>query len=138
MQASHIVLFASLYGNNSLYFCRPQKCPKIRAYASIHGAAAAARHFSNKMGTTVSESTVKSIKSRCKDGLRKQHVGTGSSVVESLPKKKCGQTLLLGDDGQETAIVSKKNLSGWRASDCRNSYCNCKGFADGRTQEQTC
>ena len=87
MQASHIVVFASLYGKNSyiLQIYNPRKSAKIGTYASIHGAAAAARQFSNKMGTTVSESTVKSIKSRYKDELRKQRVDTGSSIVESLP-----------------------------------------------------
>lgn len=49
------------------------------------------------MGTSVSESTVKSIKTCYKDELRKQ-AGTGSSVVKSLPEKKRGRTLLLGDE----------------------------------------
>ena len=65
-----------------------------RGHTCIHGAAAAARHFSNKMGTSVSESTVKSIKSRYKDESRKPRASTGSSVVKSLPEK----TLLLGDE----------------------------------------
>ena len=71
---------------------------KIGAYACVHGAAAAARHFSNKMGTSVSESTVKFIKSRYKDELRKQRAGSGSSVVKSFPEKKRGRMLLLGDE----------------------------------------
>ena len=50
------------------------------------------------MDTSVSESTVKSIKSHYKDELRKQRAGTGSSVVKSLPEKKCGRRLLLGDE----------------------------------------
>lgn len=50
------------------------------------------------MGATVSESTVKSIKTSYKDELRKQQASTGSSVVKLLPQKKRGRTLLLGDE----------------------------------------
>ena len=50
------------------------------------------------MGTFVSESTVKSIKSCYKDEIRKQQKGNGSSVVKLLPEKKRGQMLLLGDE----------------------------------------
>ena len=65
---------------HELFFFRysPQKRAKIGAYACVHGAAAAARHYSNKMGTSVSEATVKSTKSCYKDELRKQQTGTGS------------------------------------------------------------
>ena len=83
------MLFANLYGTSSLSFFwySPQKCAKIGAYAYVHGAAATARHFSNKMGTSVNESTVRSIKSCYKDELRKQQTGSGSSVVKLLPEK---------------------------------------------------
>lgn len=96
----HIILFASLHGTSFLNFFRysPRKRAKIGAYACLHGAAAAARHFSNKMGTSVSESTIKSIEICYKEELRKQRAGTGSSVVKSLPEKKRGRTLLLGDE----------------------------------------
>ena len=50
------------------------------------------------MGTSVSEATVKAIKSCYKDELRKQQTGTGSSVVKLLQEKKHGQTLLLSDE----------------------------------------
>ena len=55
----------------------------------MYCAAAVARHFLNKMGTSVTKSTIKSIKSCYKDELGKQWASTGSSVVKSLP--------LLGD-----------------------------------------
>ena len=76
----------------------PQKHAKIGAYACVHGAAAVARHFLNKMGTSVSEATIKSIKSCYKDELSKQQTGTGISVVKLLSEKKCGRVLLLGDE----------------------------------------
>ena len=72
------------------YRYSPRKRAKIGVYACVHGAAAAARHFSNEMGTTVQESTVKSIKTQYKDELRKQRADTGRSVVVSLPEKKRG------------------------------------------------
>ena len=51
------------------------------------------------MGTSVSDSTVKSIKSCYKEELRKQRASTGrSAIVNSLPEKKRGRTLLLGDE----------------------------------------
>ena len=68
------------------------KACKKRAYACVHGTAAAAQHFSNKTGTTVQESTVKSIKTQYKDELRKQRADTGKSVVISLPEKMWSNT----------------------------------------------
>ena len=68
----------------SVFRYSPRKGAKIGAYACIHGAAAAARHFSNKTGASISQSTVNCIKSCYKDELRKQQTGTGSTVVKLL------------------------------------------------------
>ena len=88
----------------------PRKRAKIGAYTCVHGATAAARHFSNKMGTSVNESTVKSIKGCYKDELRKQQKGNGSSVVMLLPEKKRGRMLLLGDElGKKLQLYLRKS-----------------------------
>ena len=96
----YICKVASFSDPNSHNFYRysPRRRAKIGAYACVHGAAAAARHFSKEMGKNMHLSTVKSIKSQYKDELKKQRADTGRSVVNSLPEKKCGRTLLLGDE----------------------------------------
>ena len=79
------------------YRYSPQKRAKIGAYASTHGAAAAAKHFSKELDHVVKESTVKSIRNSYKEASNKQRKATGNSKVISLPEKKRGHTLLLGD-----------------------------------------
>ena len=59
------------------YRYSPRKCAKIGAYACVHGAAAATQHFSNKISSTVCESTVESIETQYKDELRNQQADTG-------------------------------------------------------------
>ena len=79
--------------------CRysPRKRAKIGAYASTHGAAAAAKRFSKELGHVVKESTVKSIQNSYREASDKQRKATGNSVLISLPEKKRERTLLLGD-----------------------------------------
>ena len=67
------------------------------AYASTHGAAAAAKRFSKELGHVVKESTVKSIRNSYREASDKQRKATGNSVVISLLEKKRGRTLFLGD-----------------------------------------
>ena len=84
---------------NTIFACwySRQKCAKIDAYASTHGTATAAKQFSKELGHVVKESTVKSIRNAYKEASNKQRNATGNSMVASLPKKKRGRTLLLGD-----------------------------------------
>ena len=49
------------------------------------------------MGCMVKESTVKSIQNAYQEASRKQRIATGNPVVASLPEKKRGRTLLLGN-----------------------------------------
>ena len=75
---------------NTIFACRysPRKRAKIGAYASMHGAAAAAKYFSKELGHVVKESTVKSIRNAYKEAYNKQRKATGNSMVISLPGKK--------------------------------------------------
>ena len=59
----------------------PQKRAKIGAYASAHGAAAAAKHFSKELGCMMKESTVKSIRNAYQEASRKQRIATGNPAV---------------------------------------------------------
>ena len=74
------------------------QCSDIARYACQHGAAAAARYFSKKLAKQVSESTVKSIKKAYIEELRKRAWTDEGEDVTSLPRKKRGRKLLLGED----------------------------------------
>lgn len=72
--------------------------PTVRAdigkYASHHGVAAASRHFTRKLGVSVGQSTVHSIK---KAYIAKKRSADDGDIV-ALPLKKRGRPLLLGED----------------------------------------
>ena len=72
--------------------------PKIRAdigrYAMINSITATSRHFTRKLGVSVSTSTVHSITQSYK---RKRHE-EGQDTITYLPNKKCGRPLLLSED----------------------------------------
>ena len=68
-------------------------------YCCQHGAAATARHFSRQLRSKVSETTIKSIKKTYLEELRKRpRTGDGQEQILTLPPKKRGRKLLLGDD----------------------------------------
>lgn len=69
---------------------------KIGKYASIHGAAAAARYFSKTFGN-IRESTVKSIKADYLQEMRRKRSNGDFEDVKLLPKKKQGRRVLLGE-----------------------------------------
>ena len=72
---------------------------EIGKYSCQHGAAATARHFSMKLGSKVSESTVKSIKKAYLEELQKRpRTDDCGELISALPVKKRGRKLLLGDD----------------------------------------
>lgn len=70
---------------------------KIGKYASIHGAASAARHFSKKLGSIISESTVKSIKADYLQEMKRKRSDGDFEDIELLPIKKRWRTALLGE-----------------------------------------
>ena len=76
----------------------PSQRFEIGNYSSQNGAAAAARYLSRKYKCTVSESTVKSIKKDYMKELRKRPRRNNGEVTASLPTKKRGRKLLLGED----------------------------------------
>ena len=94
---------------------------KIGKYSCQYGAAAAARHFSKKLGSEVSESTVKSIKKAYLEELRKRpRTDDGGEPISALPVKKRGRKLLLGDDlDQKVQIYLRKVREGRGAVSAR-------------------
>ena len=72
---------------------------EIGKYATLHGVAAAARVFSAKMKQRVSETTVRSIKDAYTVEIKRKRASQESvRDVSSLPSKKRGRPLLLGQD----------------------------------------
>ena len=81
-------------------FCRYSSsvCADIGRYASQHGAAAASRHFTHKLGHPVSKTTVSSIKKAFVEETKKKRAADNDGDVRLLPLKKCGRPYLLGED----------------------------------------
>ena len=69
---------------------------EIGKYASYHGVAATARHFSRKLKKKVSESTARSIRDSYLIEAKRKRV-EDLEDIEALPEKKRGRPLLLGD-----------------------------------------
>ena len=63
----------------------------------MHGASAAARYFTRKLHTTVSRSTVKSIRDLYLIEVKRKRQHAGSGAIDDLPEKKRGRKLLLGE-----------------------------------------
>ena len=78
--------------------CRynPKERLEIARYACHHGVTAAAVHFSRKLGHRIRESTVHSIKKAYLDEIKKLRA-RGDEGLDSLPHRKQGRPLLLGD-----------------------------------------
>ena len=64
-------------------------------YACQHGATAAAKYFSKKLGKAVSKSTVQAIKKTYTQEQRKQPCGSDSAELEHLSPKKRGRKVML-------------------------------------------
>ena len=71
---------------------------KIGKYAAENGNTAAARHFSNELEKPLSEATIWGFKSRYLEELSRKRKADEDPIVESLPQKKRGHPLLLGDE----------------------------------------
>lgn len=73
---------------------------QIGEYASLNGNQAAVRHFSMKLGVQLKVTTIQTWKTRyLAEIARQRRAGEhGDLTVKSLPTKKCGRPLLLGDE----------------------------------------
>ena len=71
---------------------------KIGKYAAENGNTAAARHFSKELEKPLSEATIWEFKSRYLEELSRKRKADEHPIVESLPQKKRGRPLLLGDE----------------------------------------
>ena len=82
-------------------FCNrysPQLRAEIGKYASIHGVQAASSHFSRKLTKKISPPTVRSITKAYMESLKEKRKIDDSAEVKTLPTKKRGRPLLLGED----------------------------------------
>ena len=68
----------------------------IGSYACQHGVSSAARVFSKRLDTRVSESTVRSIRDKYKEEVRRKR-SADNSTVSVLSPRKHGRCLLLGE-----------------------------------------
>ena len=77
----------------------PEQQAAIGKYASINGNQAAIRHFSEKLGVELKVTTVQTWKGKYRSEIsRKRKAGEeGDITVKSLPVKKRGRPLLLGE-----------------------------------------
>ena len=80
------------------YRYSPHVQADIGKYASLHGVTAAARYFSRKLGQTVSQTTVRSIRDSYNEEVKRKRKAEGDGDVALLPMKKRGRPLLLGDE----------------------------------------
>ena len=93
---------------------------EIGKYASHHGVAAAARYFSRKCEKSVSETTVRSIRSAYLQGRRKRTAELDEEDAEiiALPLQKRGRPVLLGQelDSQVQMYLKKVREGGGAVS----------------------
>ena len=75
---------------------------EIAKYACMHGAAAAARRFSETLGKSVSENTIKSVKKAYVEEMRNR---PRDKAVDHLPPKKRGRKVMLGSEVDEKVQV---------------------------------
>ena len=70
---------------------------KIGRYACIHGVTAAARVYSQKLQKHISETTVRSIRDSFREESTKRRHLDVDEDIETMPKKKRGRKVLLGE-----------------------------------------
>ena len=80
-----------------LYRFSPKKRADIGKYACQNGTTAAAKHYSHKLGTKISSTTVQSMKKQYLEERKKKRTEDDHDV-SSLPLKKRGRPLLLGEE----------------------------------------
>ena len=71
---------------------------KIGKYAAENGNTAASRHFSKDLEKPLSEGTIRGFKSKYLDELSRKRKANEDLTTESLPDKKRGRPLLLGEE----------------------------------------
>ena len=76
----------------------PKQRAEIGKYAYHHGITAAAKHFSTKLKTKISENTVASMKKDYLEALRQKRTAQDEGDVTELPPKKRGRPVLLGSE----------------------------------------
>ena len=91
-----------------------EKQATIARYASEHGNKAAATHFSKQLGFDVKESSVSTWKCKYLDELKRRAAAGITVEVKSLPSKKMGRPLLLGErlDDQVKSYIRAVRGSG--------------------------
>ena len=84
---------------NYYFTCRydPQLHLQIAHYASLHGTSAAAIYYTKKLGHHIRNSTIHCIKSSYQDELKRIQASGSNEPLDSLPHKKQGRLVLLGD-----------------------------------------
>ena len=76
----------------------PEQQAEIGKYASMHGNAAAIRHFSKELDTDLKEGSVRSWKSKYQAEVNiKRQLGEADTSVTRLTLKKTGRPLMLGE-----------------------------------------
>ena len=108
----------------------PHKRTEIGQYASNHGIAAAARHFSKRLERTINESTVQSMKRDYLEALRRKRPAQDQGDLTVLiPHKKHGRPVLLEQelDGMVHTYLKKRRWS------CFSVHCDshCLGNSAG-------
>ena len=99
---SALVAFFISLDISTVLFSPRRYSPSVRAqvgrYALHHGVAEAARYFSRKLGHRLSKTTVASLKKAYVKGVRENRAEGESVDLATLPPKKRGRRVLLGDD----------------------------------------
>ena len=94
-----------------LYRYTPEQRASIGRYALVNGVRAAAKQFSKKLGVRLSESTVRSIKDSYKmEANERKRQGADVGDIDSLPLKKRGRDLLLGEELDRKVQEYLKNV----------------------------
>ena len=92
--------------------------PKLRlqiaCYASLHGLSAAATYFSRKLGQNVRTSAIHCMKLAYQHKIRKNRASGSNEVLDTLPYKKQGRPVLLGEefDGMVQAYIRRVREAG--------------------------
>ena len=107
----------------------PAQRSAIGKYSCLHGAAAAAKHFSKLWGSKICDSTVKSIKKAYLQEMRKRPRSDDGEEIAALPTKKRGRKLLLGEDlDMKVQIYLRKVREGGGAVSARIALAAARGI----------
>ena len=106
----------TLYRNvlHHFHMYDPRLHLQIARYASLHGLSAAATYFSRKLGQNVRTSTIHCMKLAYQHEIRKNRASGSNEVLDTLPYKKQGRPVLLGEkfDGMVQAYIRRVHEAG--------------------------